>query len=99
MLKAISFAREGRMKIPTVGWAFFGLTMVVLIVYALSLGVFVGSEIEYKQGNSSSYYAGNCKYLYLSGIRKVWGGTTGQTPKIAAEDLFCPVFGSQNNRS
>jgi hypothetical protein len=83
------------MRIPTVGWAFFGLTVFVLLVYALSLGVFVGTEVRWIDSSTGGFYSGDCKYLYLSGLRKVWGGSTGKTPVNVAEETFCPVFAKQ----
>ncbi len=82
------------MRLPPVGWAFFSLAVFVVAFYGLSLGIFIGSETEYNVSNGSqNFYALECRYLYLSGIRKVFGGGTGHTPEEAANDGFCPTFG------
>jgi hypothetical protein len=33
-------------SIPNVGWAFFGLVVIVLAFYMLSRGIYIGSTIE-----------------------------------------------------
>jgi hypothetical protein len=80
------------MKLPTVGWAFFGLTLFIAIVYALSIGVNVRSTIKFNARNGEGYYSGECTYLYLSGVRTVDSGTVGATPSIVADQMFCHVF-------
>lgn len=83
------------MKIPTVGWAFFGLTVVILTGYLLNRGIYVGSsirmkynEVRYKDGSAQlPYFNKYCQYLYLNGVREEW--TTGSFERDEAEDGFC----------
>ena len=84
------------MRVPAVGWAFFGLAVLILIICALSLGIFVGSEETFHPGDQfHRYYSHTCRYLYLTGIRRVSGGVMpADTAEEAAANGFCPVFGS-----
>ncbi|MCP3469774.1 hypothetical protein NLM33_05450 [Bradyrhizobium sp. CCGUVB1N3] len=86
------------MKMPTVGWAFFGLAVFVLISYVLSLGIFVGSTTRFnpRDGDERSYHSYHCQYLYLSGVRTTFGHGTGSTPEEATEVGFCPTFGPKD---
>ena len=82
------------MRLPPVGWAFFGFAVLVVIFYGLSLGIFVGSSTKYNTSKGGGdFYSLECRYLYLSGVRTIWGGGTGLTPEEAAHDGFCPTFG------
>ena len=86
------------MKLPPVGWAFFGLAVVILIGYLLTIGVFVGSVITADpRADGEFLYSRDCHYLHLSGIRTVWNhGAVGTSrPQVeASSNGFCPPFGS-----
>jgi hypothetical protein len=84
------------MKLPPVGWAFFALAVLALIFYGLDRGIFIGSEVRFNERaaqQGGSYYSYECRYLYLSGIRTVFGSGTGKTEDEAASEGFCPTFG------
>jgi hypothetical protein len=57
------------MKIPTIGWAFFALAVVVLAGYVLNRGLYVGSTIDGRFINGNASYRQRCHYLYLNGVR------------------------------
>ena len=61
------------MKVPTVGWAFFGLAVLVLAGYVLNRGIFIGSDVrqstfKYRDGSSEQQYVKHCRYLHFTGI-------------------------------
>ena len=71
------------MKVPPVGWAFFGLAVFVLIGYLLNRGIFIGSDIQrvsfkMSDGSLSPKYVKNCRYLHFTGTRDfaLWGVDT-----------------------
>ena len=76
------------MRLPPVGWAFFGLIVIVLIFYVLNRGVYVGSEINNYLSDGSPLFHKDCRYFHLSGISKVYAG--GNRDRREAEDYFCP---------
>jgi hypothetical protein len=87
------------MKLPAASWAFFGLTVIVLIIYAFSLGIFIGSEAVFlKMSDGSGWYTYQCRYLYLTGVRRhLDSGIMAPSPEDAAAKGFCPVFGKTND--
>ena len=60
------------MKFPPVGWAFFGLAVVVLLGYVLNRGIFIGSDVKPGIHNSTNGYVTlfqkRCKYLHFAGV-------------------------------
>ena len=78
------------------GWAFFGLVVVLLLGYGLTRGIFVGSTTEY-HASMGGFYSYKCRYLYPDGVRVKFGGGTGKTPNEAkaSSDGFCPLLGSE----
>jgi len=80
------------------GWAFFGLIVVVMLGYGLTRGVYVGSTTKYNSGiGSKPYYSYHCRYLYADGVRLKFGGGTGATPEEAADDdTHCPFLANDN---
>src|SRR3974390_1759709 len=59
------------MKLPAVSWTFFGLIVIALIIYAFSRGIFIGSEAVFlKMSDGSGWYTYQCRYLYLTGVRR-----------------------------
>ncbi|RXH05193.1 hypothetical protein [Bradyrhizobium vignae] len=77
------------MKLPPVGWAFFGLIVVLVIGYLLNQGVYVGSSIEMVGSFNSDgqpAYRKRCTYLYLNGTRVEEGM---DSRSRAGADWFC----------
>jgi hypothetical protein len=81
-------------RIPSVGWAFFGLAVVIYIVYLLNRGVYIGDA----SGQDGSNYYRICRYLHLTGISTtVARDALGRPYKAApASGLFCPPLKSSN---
>lgn len=87
------------MQIPTVGWAFFGLVIVTLVGYLLTIGIFIGSSITPFQYAGKINYSRQCNYLYLSGTRAKFAGVVGRTRddvENSDESYFCAPFGNSN---
>lgn len=81
------------------GWAFFGLFVVLLLGYGLTRGIFFGTTTRYHSSSPGipSHYSYECRYLYADGLRLKWGGGTGPTPDAAAEDgSYCPFLATEN---
>ena len=58
------------MKLPAVSWTFFGLTVIALIIYALSLGSFIGSDaVAVRMPGGDYMYSYECVVL-LSRFRE-----------------------------
>ena len=83
------------MKLPAVSWTFFGLIVIALIIYAFSRGIFIGSEVVFlKMSDGSGWYTYQCRYLYLTGIRRhLDPAIMAPSPEEAAAKGLCPVFG------
>ena len=83
------------MRLSTVSWTFFGLIVTALIIYAFSLGIFIGSGAEFlKMSDGSGWYTYQCRYLYLTGIRRhLDPGIMAPSPEEAVAKGFLPVFG------
>jgi hypothetical protein len=81
-------------RIPTVGWAFFGLAVVIYVVYLLNRGVYIGDDFE--QDGNNCYRI--CKYLHLTGISTSMAkDAIGRFYEAApAKGLFCPPLKSSN---
>ena len=81
-------------RIPSVGWAFFGLAVVIYVVYLLNRGVYIGDV--FKQDGSDYYRI--CKYLHLTGIStSVAHDSIGRMSEVApAKGLFCPPLKNSN---
>jgi hypothetical protein len=80
------------MRLPPVTWAFFGLTVMVLAICALSQGVFIGSQALFQSRPAgNSYYMLACDYLYLTAKVGIWGSA-----EDAKQEGFCPVWGNSN---
>jgi hypothetical protein len=77
------------------GWAFFGLLVVLLLGYALTRGLFMGSLVKFEARSSGGYFAYYCRYLYPDGVRLKYGGGTGSNPTEASENAFCPLLASE----
>lgn len=61
------------MRVPTVGWAFFGLAVLILAGYVLNRGLFIWGTInpEPMVVSGTQYvtkYAKHCRYLHFAGI-------------------------------
>jgi hypothetical protein len=83
------------MRLSAVSWTFLGLIVIALIIYAFSLGIFIGSEAVFlKMSDGSGWYTYQCRYLYLTGVRRrLDPGIVAPSPAEAAARGFCPVFG------
>jgi hypothetical protein len=79
------------------GWAFFGLLVVLLFGYGLTRGIFVGSMTEY-QASMGGFYTYNCRYLYPDGVRLRFGGGTGKSPDEAINSAtgVCPLLATEH---
>jgi hypothetical protein len=85
------------MRIPSAGWAFFGLALVVLIGYVLDRGILVGSYLNphYFQtvGQEKLYvYFKKCRYLHFGGMHDV--EIPGDT-EADASSKTCVMFDDQ----
>jgi hypothetical protein len=61
------------MRMPTIGWAFFGLAVLIPAGYVLDRGIFIGSEVQREvsafDGRNAEYvYTKHCYYLHFAGI-------------------------------
>jgi hypothetical protein len=78
------------MKLPPVGWAFFGSAVVALIGYVLNRGLYIGSTMEVTQLSERfpvPYYKKYCRYLYLNGVDLAFANS--DTDREKAENAFC----------
>jgi hypothetical protein len=79
------------MKIPSVGWAFFGLAVVILAGYVLNRGIYIGSYATSQRHSSGMmFYGKTCRHLHFTGITES-SRTTSTTPEEAATRL-CRMF-------
>ena len=83
------------MKVPPVGWAFFGLAVLVLAGYVLNRGVLVGSDTRHEfytmsDGTIEAKYVKYCNYLHFGGSREdsLWGNKN----SADAEKEICRMF-------
>lgn len=90
------------MRVPSVGWAFFGLAVVAGVIYLLNRGVYIGSSVRMKMEEISTqtgktrapYYDKYCHYLLLNDIRRDW--SDGSFDRDKAEDGFCSPIRNLN---
>jgi hypothetical protein len=81
------------MKRSSLAWLIFGLTIVVLIGFLLSRGLYVGSAIDVsmRQGEGKFLYSKSCHYLYLNGVHDI--GTGSETPsREGAKAITCTLL-------
>lgn len=82
-----------------VGWAFFGLTILIVVVLMLNLGILVGSveTLNYSGHPNRQSYSHTCKYLYPTGVRHV-SSRNGvfDTAEQSSSYGSCPVLGISN---
>ena len=83
------------MKLPPVGWAFFGLAVVILAGYVLNRGLFIGSEmlpepITLMDGRKLTLYSKRCHYLHFAGIK--YQQTVGQEGYDRVSEVVCQMF-------
>jgi hypothetical protein len=76
-----------------IGLPFFALALTVVAMYALSQGMYVGSNI-YRSPYVRGQYDKDCRYLSFNGIRSMQAGG-GPTPETADGNGFCPFFHKQ----
>lgn len=78
------------MKVPSVGWAFFGLAVVLIVGVLLNKGVFIGSSISPRVlDNGGFYFRKNCNYLFLTGTKVDWHSADNYAE---AEEILCPFL-------
>jgi hypothetical protein len=75
-------------RVPSSGWALFGLAVVIYLVYLLDRGVYVGSFVS--QDGPRFYKL--CKYLHFTGISlSPASDAIGRNSATGSADiLFCP---------
>jgi hypothetical protein len=80
----------GKMKLPPVGWAFFGLTILIVTGYVLNRGLFIGSEVLPYVDRVEHAYSKHCRYLFFTGTqdRAMWP----QNTHDKAGNAFCSMF-------
>jgi hypothetical protein len=85
------------MKIRSVGLVFFGLAVVVLIGYALSRGLYIGSSIDVstREGEGRFLYSKSCRYLYLDGVHGITSGSESSS-RESVEARSCALLGSSS---
>jgi hypothetical protein len=75
------------------GWAFFGLAVVVTIAYGLNRGIYLGSA-TYPSENSfapgTPWFVKNCRYLFPDGIHRTYAN--GARTMEEASNGICPFF-------
>jgi hypothetical protein len=86
------------MKLPPVGWAFFGLAVIVVAGYLLSRGILISSDIRpetrhMSDGSFEDKYSVYCSYLHFGGVREV-SGWSYETNDEATNEI-CSMFDSQ----
>jgi hypothetical protein len=85
------------MKLSSLRWPLLGLVTIILAGYLLNRGFYIGSTIDVsmRQGEGKFLYAKNCRYLYLTGVRDVAGGS--ETPsRETAESTSCAFLGNSS---
>jgi hypothetical protein len=83
------------MKVPPIGWAFFGLAVTVGLIYLLNRGVYVGSTVRMHESRihlqtqdiAKEYYDKYCYYLFWNDLREDW--STGSFDRHEAQNGFC----------
>jgi len=83
------------MKLSSLWWPLLGLVAIILAGFLLNRGLYIGSTIDVsmRQGEGKFLYAKNCRYLYLTGVRDVAGGS--ETPsRETAESTSCALLGN-----
>jgi len=83
------------MRFPPIGWAFFGLAVLVLIGYVLNRGLFIGSEIDpimltLNNGSTLPQYTKRCRYLHFTGTSHHTLGLWDSSER--ANDDLCRMF-------
>jgi hypothetical protein len=86
------------MKIPSVAWAFFALT--VLLVgwhwHYLRNGILVGARVRVIERPYGEAYLHICRYLYVNGIREVVNPQVVIATREKADEQFCPPTPQSN---
>jgi hypothetical protein len=85
------------MKLSSLGWPLLALAVIVVAGYLLNRGICIGSSIDVsmRQGEGKFLYSKNCRYLYLTGVRDVAGGS--ETPsRESAESTSCALLGTSS---
>ena len=78
------------MRIPSVGWAFFGLAVLVLIGYVLNKGILVGANVRQETMSSGDMYVKYCSYLHFGGVGETYVESGKQFE--AVDGSVCPMF-------
>jgi hypothetical protein len=88
------------MRVPSVGWAFFGLAVIVLAGYVLNRGIYIGSDtrparIAVADGINKTVYRKYCRFLHFTGVREDW--MAGQSTEEEADKNLCSMFDRISN--
>ena len=83
-------------RIAYVGWAFFALTLIVLVLWVLGKGVNVGSDYQMRSRSDGSLYTVKiCHYQFLNGTEdKEAHDLFGPGTYDAVSKLRCDILGS-----
>ena len=85
------------MKLSSLGWPLLGLAVIVVAGYLLNRGLYIGSTIDVsmRQGEGKFLYSKNCRYLYLTGVRDMAGGSE-HASREGAESTSCALLGNSS---
>jgi hypothetical protein len=83
------------MRLPSVGWAFFGMAVFIPAGYVLYRGILIGSEVQRElaplNGRNAEYiYTKHCYYLHFAGIDEL--RTSSATEHRDAVRYVCQMF-------
>ena len=84
------------MRFSSLRWPIFGLVVVAAAGYALSRGLYVGSDINVsaREGADKLLYSKGCHYLHFDGVHRTIGVETHS--REDAESVFCAPLGDAN---
>jgi hypothetical protein len=83
------------MHMPTIGWAVFGLAVLIPAGYVLDRGIFIGSEVQREMapvdGLKAEYiYTKHCYYLHFARIDEL--RTSSAKEHLDANRYVCQMF-------
>ena len=83
------------MRMPTIGWAFFGLAVLIPAGYVLDRGIFIGSEVQREvaafDGRTAEYvYTKHCYYMHFARIDEL--RTSSANEHRDTDQYVCQMF-------